>query len=70
MFANTGLIPFLVTLAGGASRVDVTTLLVISGEIIALISLTMPFNRPRAGAHYAGCGLILAVGHPLDKALK
>ena len=44
LFASTGLIPVSMALSGVISRVDVTGLLVVSGALIALISLVMIFN--------------------------
>ncbi|HEX9384968.1 MAG TPA: hypothetical protein VF918_01515, partial [Anaerolineales bacterium] len=44
LFASIGLIPVSMALSGVFSRVDVTSLLVISGTLITLIVLAMIFN--------------------------
>lgn len=44
MFASTGLFPVSMVLAGAASRVDVTILLLVSGGIVALLGVLMSLN--------------------------
>jgi hypothetical protein len=44
MFSSTGLLPISMALSGAASRVDVTPLMIVSGGLVAAISILMTVN--------------------------